>query len=88
MRRVRERDVLYVMEALEQVITFDDPPTLILRVNNQHRQCVRCMGKTNGKEWMVDIYGKHFFYIHIPPAAATTADTLFSLILKLKAALL
>lgn len=84
MRRVKERDVLYVMQLLEEHLTFDEPPKLIVRVNDQGRQCIRCEGISNKINWLVDIYGKHFFYVLIPPRGAVTFDSTTSLILFLK----
>ena len=84
MRRVRERDVLYVMQLLEEHIPVDEPHTLIVRINEQGRQCIRCEATTSGIKWLVDIYGKHFFYVSIPPRGAMTFDSVRSLILFLK----
>ena len=84
MRRVKEKDVLYVMQLLEEHVPFDSPPRLIVRVNDQGRQCIRCEGTSNRIEWLIDIYGKHFFYVSIPPRGAVTFDSVRSLILFLK----
>lgn len=84
MRKLRERDILYVMQILEDLVPIDDPHVLTLRVNNQNRQCVRCEAATSGKNWLVDIYGKHFFYAIIPPRGAVTFDSIRSLVLYLQ----
>lgn len=84
MRRLREQDILFVMQILEDAIPVDEEHSLTLRVNNQNRQCVRCEASTSGRNWLVDIYGKHFFYVVIPPRGAVTLDSIRSLILFLQ----
>ena len=84
MRRVKEQDVLFVMQMLEENLRFDEPPRLSVRVNNQGRQCIRCQASTMGKEWLLDIYGKHFFYLHIPPAAPCTPESVRSLLIQMQ----
>jgi hypothetical protein len=88
MRKVKERDVLYVMQLLEENIPFDSSPKLTLRVNNQGRQCIRCQAKTQGQEWVLDIYGQHFFWLAIPPAVPFTCDSIRSLLLNMQMRLL
>ena len=87
MRRVKETDVLYVMQILEEHIPVDSPHRLGVRVNDQGIQCIRCQGTTRGIDWLVDIYGKHFFYVSIPPRGSVTFDSLKSLVLFLKSIL-
>ena len=87
-RKVREQDILYVMQLLEEGLTFDESPKLSIRVNNQFRQCIRCEAQTQGKEWTLDIYGKHFFYLMIPPSAPCVQDNVRSLLLHMQAHLL
>lgn len=88
MRRVRERDVLYVMQLLEENLVFDDRPRLSVRVNDSGRQCIRCEADTLGRQWLLDIYGKHFFYLAIPPRAPSTFDSVRGLLLYLQATLM
>ena len=88
MRKVREQDILYVMQVLEDIIPVDEPHRLTLRVNDKGRQCVRCETMTNGRNWLVDMYGKHFFYVIIPPRGAVTFDSVRSLVLYLQTNLL
>lgn len=84
MRKLREQDILFVMQVLEDIIPVDENYKLTLRLNNQNRQCVRCEAATSGREWLVDIYGKHFFYVIIPPCGAVTFDSIRSLVLYLQ----
>ena len=88
MRRVRERDVLYVMQLLEEGLLFTHKPKLTVRVNDQGRQCIRCEAETRGRSWLLDIYGKHFFYLVIPPQTALTFPSVRGLLLHLQATLL
>jgi hypothetical protein len=88
MRKVSEREVLFVMQALEDNLPVDGKFKLTLRVNNQGRQCVRCEATTMGRDWLVDIYGKRFFYSIVPPGGAQTHDSIRSLVIFLQTQLL
>lgn len=84
MRRVREQDVLYVMQLLEENLAFDDKPRLSVRVNNNGRQCIRLEAETRGHQWLLDIYGRHFFYLAVPPYSPSTFDSVRGLLLYLQ----
>ena len=84
MRKVKEQDVLYVLNVIEEYLPLDQPLQLISRINLQGRPCIRCEAISRGRSWFCDIYGKHFFYVHLPPLTPTTFDSIRSLISFLK----